>query len=128
MYLIKNKSGLYSPVDDSDFEASKGVGVGGVVSAKVSRNWQFHKKLMALFNIGWENQELFKTFDGYRYAKTMEAGFKVTDGGMDRAESLSFDTMGAEKFEKVFNAVLDVLAKDMDNAPEDLKREVEQFY
>lgn len=127
-YLVRLKNGHYAPYDTTDHEASAKVPVGGVVKATKSRNYQFHKKLMALFQIGFDNQDIFKTFDGYRYAKTMDAGFKIGDGGRERAESLSFDTMGAEKFERVFNGVMDLIASDMDTAPETIKKEVEGFY
>jgi hypothetical protein len=136
MYLTKLKNGHYAPYDTTDHDASAKIPVGEVVKATAARNLKFHKKLFALLDIGYKNQregnEITST-EVYRKLKTVEAGFY--DEAIDRdgvvhkfPHSLSFDTMGAEKFERVFNAVLDVLAKDMDNAPEDLKKEVEQFY
>lgn len=134
--MIKQKSGLYSPVDDSDFEASKSVGVGGVVSAKAARNVGFHKKLFALLDVGYKNQREnveITSREIYRKLKTVEAGFY--DEVIDRdgvvhkfPHSLSFDTMSAEKFEKVYNAVLDLIARDTETAPETIRSEVEGFY
>ncbi len=132
-YLIKNKSGMYSPIDESDFEQSKSVGVGTVVKCSPPRNYLFHKKAFALLNLGHQNQDKYKSFEVYRKVMTIRAGFydevEIVDGQViPQAQSLSFESMSAEKFEQWYNAVLDILSIDMDTAPEDIKREVEQFF
>ena len=133
MYLIKNKSGLYSPVDDSDFEQSKGVGVGNVVKATAPRNYQFLKKAMALIKLGFDSQDTYESQEIYRKLLTVRAGFydEVKDeyGSIHKfPHSLAFDKMNAETFSRWYNATLEVIAKDTDTASEDLKREVDQFY
>lgn len=132
-YLIKNRSGQYSPIDESDFEQSKGVGVGTVVKCTPPRNYRFLKKAFALMNLGYANQDKYKSLEIYRKTLTIRAGFydeiEIVEGELiPQAQSLSFESMSAEKFDKWYNAVLDILAVDMDTMPEDIKREVEQFF
>ena len=132
-YLIKNKSGVYSPMDEGDFEQSKSVGTGNVVKATAPRNYLFHKKAMKLLSIGWENQDRYKSFEIYRKIKTMEAGY--VDETFDKdgviqllPQSLSYDAMSAEKFNKWYQAVLDVIANDLSLSTEKIKNEIDKFY
>lgn len=132
-YLLKNKNGTFSPCDSDDYEAAKGIPAGSVVKATAPRNYLFHKKAFALLNCGYSNQDRYKSFDIYRKVKTMEAGY--VDETFDKdgvvqllPQSLSYDAMSSEKFEKWYNAVLDVISSDMDSKPEELRNEVDQFF
>ena len=132
-YLIKGKTGTYSPCDESDFEQSKGVGVGNVVKCTASRNYLFHKKFFALIKVGFDAQDKHKNIEWYRKALVIRAGFfdliDVDGTEIPQAQSLSFDNMGAERFEKIYNAVLDIIYDDMsgDTTKDELIKEVEQF-
>lgn len=133
MYLIKSKNGTYSPCDDTDFELSKKVGIGTVVKATAPRNYKFLKKAMALLNIGHSNQDVYESFEVYRKIKTIQAGFFEEAPDKDGAviylpKSLAFDNMSAKDFDSWYVATLDVIAKDMDTAPETIKQEIESFY
>jgi len=133
MYLIKNKSGLYSPMDESDFEQSKGVGVGSVVKATKARNWKFHKKAFALMKIGFENQDRYETMEVYRKVITIRAGYFDTAPTKDGeeyyfAKSLSFDNMGASEFEKWYECTLNIISKDMETQPDIIRNELNGFY
>jgi hypothetical protein len=132
MYLVKLKSGLYSPTDQESQDASRNIPVGSEVKATVARNVKFHRKAMALLNIGFENQDRYHSFEVYRKVITIRAGYfemgEVSDNEIPIAESLSFTSMSSERFEKWFNATLDVISSDMQTAPEKIKREIEGFY
>ena len=132
-YLIKNKDGRYSPCYDEDHEASKKIANGTVVKATSPRNYKFHRKIFALFNIAYENQDKVKSLEVYRKIILLKAGFydEVQDKNGKPyfiPQSLSFDSMSAEVFDKVYSAVLDVVAQEMDTAPEKIKQQIDGFY
>ena len=125
MYLIKTKSGSYSPLDDSDYEFSKTIKPGSVVSAQPARNFQFHKKAFQLLNLGWENSS-DEPFEVYRMKITIRAGFiewtKDKNGNkFPLPKSLSYEKMNAETFEKWYKSVLDIIAKDLETKPEEVQ-------
>jgi hypothetical protein len=137
LYLVKTKTGYFIPFDDSDREAAKAIGAGEVVSAKASRNYMFLKKAMALMKVGHENQRedkpQYESFNIYRKVLTIRAGFYdevLTKEGHTNylPHSLSFDEMSAENFNKWYTQTLDIIAKDMETAPETIRSEVEGFY
>ena len=133
MYLLKLKSGHYAPYDTTDHEVSAKIPVGAVVKAKQSRNYLFHKKAFALLTIGFENQTKYESFEVYRKIQTIKAGFFDEAEGKNGTvyylpQSLSFDTMNAETFEKWYNATIDIISNDMTTAPETIRAEVESFY
>ncbi len=41
------------------------------------RSYEFHKKVMALYNIAFENQERFEHFNTYRRYLTIKAGYFI---------------------------------------------------
>lgn len=132
-YLIKNKTGQYSPMDESDFEASRSVGIGTVVKATAPRNFKFHKKAFALLNLGFSNQSQYTQFEVYRKIVTIKSGFFDEAPGKDGhtyyiPQSLSYDTMSAETFEKWYSATLQVLSEQMDTKTETIRQEIDRFY
>lgn len=133
MFLTKLKNGNYSPVDDSDFEASKKIAIGDIVKAVKSRNPLFHKKAFKLISIGFENQDRYDKFEVYRKVLTVRAGYydevEIKQGEViPQAQSLSFESMSAEVFEKWYNDVLMVISEDMKTAPETIQNELNSFF
>ena len=133
IYLIKNKNGTFSPLDSSDFEAANSIPPGSVVKAEKARNYRFLKKFFALVNVGFSSQEKYKSSEVYRKVLLIRAGYFEQVEGKDGQihyfpQSLAFDKMSEEVFEKVFNSVLDIISADMDTAPEIIKKEIEGFY
>ena len=98
---------------------------------KQPRNVKFHRKFMALMNLGFENQENIKSFDHYRKLVVMKAGFYETietkKGTIYLPDSISFSNMDQTKFEDVFNRVLDVICTQLDTAPELIKKQLEHY-
>ena len=86
---------------------------------------------MALFNLGFENQEKINSFDNYRKIVTMKAGFfttEVTDRGtVYFADSISYANMDQDKFEELFSRLLDVVAKQLDTEPKEIREQVYSF-
>lgn len=133
MYLVKLNNGHYLPYDDKDYDLSKKIGEGDVVKATKSRNFKFHKKAFALLNIGYENQDKYEIFEVYRKVIIIRAGFydeaPTKDGEIYFIpKSLSFENMGAEKFEEWYKSTLNVLSQDMETKPEVIRNEIESFF
>lgn len=133
MYLIKTKSGTYSPMDSSDHDESKKIPVGEAVKATKARNVGFHKKGFALLKLAHDNQDKYESFDVFRKVLTIRAGFydEIEDKNGDPyfiPKSLAFDKMSAEAFEQWFDATLKVISEDLQTAPEDIRAEVEGYY
>ncbi len=95
---------------------------------KKMRNGKFHRKLFALLNTGfeyWEPGEIDcrfgcpeKNFEQFMDDTIILAGFFVRTFGLDgrmkiRRKSISFANMDDTEFEKLYNAVLAVLMKNI---------------
>ena len=96
------------------------------------RNYAFHKKVFALMNLGFENQELINNFDHYRSLITIRAGFydsyETVKGTFVIAKSLSFSSMPQDEFEQLFSRLLDVISKELDTKPEVIRLQLQDFY
>lgn len=133
MYLIKNKSGQYSPVDESDFEESRSIKAGEVLKASSSRNFMFHKKAFALLKIGFDNQSVYESIDVYRKVLTIKAGYFDEAPNKNGepyyfAKSLSFEKMSASEFEKWYTSTLNIISNELKNSPKSIRDEVEEFF
>lgn len=122
---IKTPAGALAPANEEASNQLRKLLVGSIVTVEVkqARNYQFHKKLFALFKLAfdaWEPQDLEykgnpveKNFDRFRKDLTILAGFykAVTNiRGETRleADSISFSSMSAARFDDLYNKVLDV--------------------
>jgi len=133
MFLVKQKNGSFIPAYNSDWEASKKIKAGDEVTATKARNIKFHRKGFALLNLGFENQDKYENFDIYRQVITMKAGFvhyAINKDGSKYAlpQSLSFEKMNAETFERWYNATLTVISKEAELHSTDIEAEIASFY
>lgn len=120
------------PSYPADYEEAQKVKDGEEVKATRARNVAFHRKGMALLKLAFDNQDKFTDFNIYRQVVTMKAGFVIWVDGKDGqklpfAESLSFDSMGAKKFEEWYNAVLTVVCKEVGLTSEEIANELISF-
>jgi hypothetical protein len=124
--VTKAQGGILIPVDGESHEYLRKLKLGDVLKVSVTRanNPKFHRKLMALFQVGYEAWEpgehtykgevIAKNFDQFRNDCTVLAGYfdsAVTLKGEVRltAKSLSFASMSQDEREKLYSAVIDVL-------------------
>ena len=102
-----------------------------VWEVKQQRNPMFHRKCMALFNLGFENQEQINSFDNYRKIMTMKAGFfttEITDKGVVYfAKSISFANMDNSEFEDLYSKLIHVIAKDLNLNDTEVRQNIESF-
>jgi hypothetical protein len=121
------------PLYPADLEEKKKLKIGEIYKAKIvnPRNYEFHKKFMALINVGHQNTKLEMPFDSYRRYVTIKAGFfnsYVTDKGTYfEAESISFANMEQDKFEEVYSRVIDVIIKDINVTQEMIEKVLASF-
>lgn len=126
------------PVYESDMEEKKKLKKGEIywMEYKKARNYEFHKKFMALVKIGFENskEKYIKapTFDLYRKYVTMKAGFvdivPTVKGQMIVPQSISFESMDELQFQEVYNKVLEFIIDDIEATKEDIERELISFF
>lgn len=124
--LTKTASGALIPVDPQAVEFVNKLKLGAGITASVKRhnNPAFHRKMMALFQLGfeaWEPGELEykgmivrKEFERFRKDITILAGFYESSINLKgevrlEAKSLNFSAMDQDEREKVYDAVIGVL-------------------
>lgn len=132
LFAINTEDGL-KPMYPSDLDAKKKLRIGEVYSVEVKydRNWKFHKKFFALVNLGWQNSKYDMPYDTYRKYVIMKAGYVLTyqtdKGVLYEAESISYGSCGQEKFERVFNDVLGVIANEIGVESKEIMEQILNF-
>ena len=117
----------------SDFDEKRKLKLGEDYEAdiKVPRNLGFHKKFMALINIGCENSKLNMPFDTYRKYMTIKSGFfnayQTPKGLYYEAMSLSFSSMDDDQFADVYSKVLDKIIDDIGVTSEEIEKQLINF-
>ncbi len=127
--LIKQEGNIFIPAYPHDEEEANKIPVGEEVTVRRSRNPEFHRKVFSLFKLGFENQDVFDTFDIYRQVLTMKAGYVTRVKGKDAQlhplpKSLSFESMSQTEFEDLFRAVLDVISKELKTGEADIEEQL----
>src|SRR3990167_8342248 len=119
IYCQNTATGLV-PLYDSDYDGKRKLKIGEVYSCEIKkeRNYEFHKKFFALIKLGHENTKLEMPEDAYRAYVTMKAGFAdvydlPSGKKMALPKSISFSNMDGDEFQKLYNAVLTVIKKDI---------------
>lgn len=136
--LVKTKNG-YQPAADSDIEASKSIEYGEIVRCKSvdQRNYLFHKKYFALIRFTFHH--LPERFDGQfmdeedlREELLKAIGWKRTyidfnGKEQTRAKSISYESVGQKRFEKIYQRTLDVVCRMLDTNEETIMGELLHF-
>ena len=83
-------------------------------------------------NLGFENQDKYESFEVYRKVQTILAGYfdeapNVHGEPYPIPQSLSYDTMSAEKFQKWYEATLNVIAKQLETKQEIIRQQIDTF-
>jgi len=132
LFLRNTISGLV-PLYPSDFDEKRKLKLGWDYEADIvhPRNLGFHKKFMAMVNIGCENSSLNMPFDTYRRYMTIKAGYfkayETPKGIYYEAMSLSFSSMPQDEFEEVYSRVLDKIIEDIGSDKETVEKQLINF-
>jgi hypothetical protein len=131
--LLRNTISGLIPIYPSDYDNKKKLKLGEDYEAdiKMPRNYQFHKKLFALFNIGCQNSKMDLPFEVYRKIMTVRAGFFTayqTDKGVYyEPDSLSFTAKDEAQIEEVYSRVMDVIIKDIGSTSAEIEKALIEF-
>lgn len=126
LILEKQPGGLLKAANDSEIEKILRMPTGTGIRAEIKqiRNYPFHKKFFAMLNVGFEAFEppgktykglpAQKNFDRFRKDCIIAAGFydvvsNINGDVRAEAKSISFGSMEEDEFNKVYNAVCNVL-------------------
>lgn len=132
--LVKTLSGSIIPAYDQDKEKLRRFKAGEPFMADVTkpRNLRFHKKSFALFNMVFENQEVYTNIDDMRYDLTIEAGYfneglNIYGEVVKRAKSISFASMDDLEFGEYYEAVIKTIVKYFNFDRQDIIDNLEDF-
>lgn len=123
------------PMYESDFDNKKKLKIDQDYLVKIAlpRNIKFHRKMFALYNLVFQNQEQYKHLDDLRRDITIEAGFyrertNIHGELIKEAESISFANMDDDVFSQLYNRSLDVIVKYFHFDRQSVIDEVEQYF
>ncbi len=123
MKMLMMKQGLYLiPCFDSDAENLKACrlknGETYQVEIKRPRNIDHHRKMFALYNLCFENQQTFECLEDMRYYLTCKAGYykrvETLTGEMIIPKSISFAKMDQTEFNLLYKATLNAVCNFLD--------------
>lgn len=121
-FLVKTHHG-FMPADSEDSDKVRKVGEGEIIECRSvdQRILGHHRKFFALLKLAHENlpeqyDQHFPTVDDLRYELIRRAGFyrSYTDlkGNLQYIpESIAFDKMSQERFEQLYDRVLDLVCE-----------------
>jgi len=116
---------------DQDEKRKLKLGQDYEVDVKMPRNVDFHRKFMALMNIGHQNTSLDMPFNTYRKYIVTKAGYfkayTTPKGVFYEADSISFSNMAQDIFEEVYSRCLDVVISDIGSTTEEIERALIDF-
>ena len=133
LFLIKTDKGYFLPMYNSDREVADKIRVGEELKCKLvqPRNVEFHKKFMALINLGYENQDVYTSFERFRKDVVISAGFyyetMTSKGLVKEAQSISFTAMPETEFENLYNECVNVVGRVLDLTREEVMNELVSF-
>lgn len=104
-----------------------------LVKVSMPRNIKFHRKMFALYNLVFHNQERYKVLDDLRRDITIEAGFyrertNIYGEVIKEAESISFANMEEDVFSELYNRSLDVIVKYFHFDRQSMIDEIQQYF
>jgi hypothetical protein len=133
--LIKQLNNTFKIAFDSDFEKAKKIKVGEPLEYeyKQLRNIKFHRKLFALLNMVFQNQEIYNNIEHLRKDLTIEAGYydlraNIHGEEIKEAKSISFANMDQDEFDSYYSAVLDTVVKYFHFDKQDIIDNIEQYF
>lgn len=132
---VKNTFRGLVPMYDTDLDNKKKLKIDQEYLVKVSmpRNIKFHRKMFALYNLVFQNQEQYRVLDDLRRDITIEAGFyrertNINGEVIKEAESISFANMEDDVFSELYNRSLDVIVKYFHFDKQSMIDEIEQYF
>ena len=118
LYFKKTINGLV-PSDSNTKMVLGKVEMGKIVrvTLNVARNYEFHKKAMALVKVGFDNQSIYSDFDMFRKWVTLKCGyvdiFVVEGESIPQVKSWAFDKMDGVEFAEFYKVLWGVIYNEV---------------
>jgi len=134
IHLVRTDNNIFRLANDSDLEEVKNIKFNLVYSYeyKKPRNYEFHKKFFALIKMLFDNQEYYKNIEHLRKDLTVAAGYYELRHGLNgevlEAKSISFGSMDEIEFNKLYNAVINVIVERFGFDKQHIIDNVLQYY
>ena len=131
--FIKTQTGLIPDCDETREILNKVKnGDGIILDYKPKRNIKFHRRLFALLNLIFQNQNHYKSIDNILEMCKFKAGYFetiITHKGEKhyKAKSISFDEMDNASFEEFYKKCIDVALELTGISQEDLEQQIINF-
>ena len=131
--FIKTQTGLIPDCDETREILNKVKnGDGIILDYKPKRNYLFHKKLFALLNLIFQNQNHYKSIDNILEIVKFRAGYYetiVTHKGKKhyKTKSICFSKMDNLEFEKFYSEIIDVALELTGLLKKDIEKEIISF-
>ena len=132
--LLVKTLGSYKPAFDSDYEKARRHKLGEIIEFETTeqRNPRFHRKLFALINLAFQNQDITQHREAFRQWLIIESGhYEVVnfpDGSSQKVPvSLSFKAADQEKIEEIFQDILQVVITFIGATKEEILDEILTF-
>src|SRR5690554_3029200 len=134
--VVKNLNGTLKPAYDSDYESFKKIPLNEIIEIeyKKQRNIRFHRKLFALLNLAYSNQNMFDNLDDMRYCLMLECNLseikvnRLTGEVFKIPKSLQFSKMDEIEFNEVYNTLKQYICEWLGVANEQINEEIEQYF
>jgi hypothetical protein len=133
--LLRNTEQGLLPEYPSDLDQKRKLKLGEAYWCEIkrARNYLFHKKFFALIKIGCENSKSINApLDVYREYAIIKAGYykpyQTNKGVFVKANSISFENMDEDEFQKAYSAVLDFIIIDTEATKEDIEQNLLSFF
>lgn len=132
--FIKQQGGTLIPDSEEVAEKLKAIpnGQGILIEYKPKRSYRFHKKLFALLNLIYQNQEHYKSVDNILEVVKFRAGHFETivlhNGNTHyKAKSISFADMNELEFKEFYSKSIDVALELTQMTKADIENEIIRF-
>lgn len=116
---VKKVDGVLYPIGEHSVEEANRLknNTEYVCNIVTNRNPAFHRKAFSLLNAIFQNQDGFENFELFRAWITMKAGYVITGAAPNGVtvfmpESLAFEKMKQERFEKWFQDVITIAVRE----------------
>lgn len=129
----------FAPADEDALETTRKYKVGTIYRAKVvkPRNYEHHKKVMALLSLTYHNlpeqhQHRWKSFNDFRYGVAIDAGHCVeiqTPSGeiFKRSKSIDYSELDEAEFSDTMPRFMAVCAELIGVSNEELEQELSEY-
>lgn len=133
MFLKKISYNTYQPPYPSDEAENAKIKIGDEVRVSRARNPLHHRKMFAILRMYFDNQSKYSNEDIARQILTIKAGYVDWVDGADGvkypfAKSWAFDKMGQEDFSKMYDAIIEIISKELKITREEIEHNSKEYY